>query len=131
MSVDTTDWIPITIRYRGRCVECGKEMTSGLALWSKSTKTIRHLDCSGKVAEIQSSDVKSVSKQNAYSQAILFECFICGKEECHEYEYDIDMYYSYKGRRSDSYICQSCLGKKNAFETYRQTFLRKIKRYTK
>ena len=32
------DWLEITIKFRGKCSECGKEITSGQAFWSKSTK---------------------------------------------------------------------------------------------
>ena len=35
------DWLEITIKFRGKCCECGKEITSGQALWSKSTKAVK------------------------------------------------------------------------------------------
>ena len=129
MSNDATDWIPISVKYRGRCVSCGVEMTSGLALWSKSTKAIKHLDCYAKNANKQASDVQSVSRR--YPHAILLKCFICGKEEYQEDESDLAALYGNKQRKLNSFVCQSCLGKDGAFDTYRQTFLRKIKRYTK
>lgn len=55
MSNNASDWIPITLKFRGKCVECGKEITSGLALWSKSTRAIKHLDCSVRNADQQAS----------------------------------------------------------------------------
>lgn len=129
MSNDTSDWIPITIKYRGRCVNCGMEMTSGLALWSKSAKAIRHLDCSAKNPDKQASDVQFASRR--YSQPMLLKCFICGKEKYQEDENDSATPYGNKQRILNSFICQSCLEKDDAFEAYRQTFLRKLKRYTK
>ena len=39
------DWLEITIKFRGKCCECGKEITSGQAFWSKSTKAVKHIDC--------------------------------------------------------------------------------------
>jgi hypothetical protein len=39
------DWLDITIKFRGKCCECGKEIASGQALWSKSIKAVKHLNC--------------------------------------------------------------------------------------
>jgi hypothetical protein len=41
-----TDWILINLKFRGKCIGCGKEITSGRALWSRTAKSIKHLDCS-------------------------------------------------------------------------------------
>jgi hypothetical protein len=43
---NAADWILINLKFRGKCIGCGKEITSGRALWSGTTKSIKHLDCS-------------------------------------------------------------------------------------
>ena len=133
----TIDLILINLKFRGKCVECGKEITSGRALWAKSSKSIKHLDCSVGNSDQQSSNEETGShKQETpshkkYRKTIVQRCFICGKEEPVEDEYDSNEYPYLAGSRSQSYICQSCLDRKDAFEAYRQVFLKKIKRYMK
>jgi hypothetical protein len=39
----STDWLQITIKFRGKCCECGKEITSGRAL-SKSIKAVKRIE---------------------------------------------------------------------------------------
>jgi hypothetical protein len=66
-----------------------------------------------------------------YRKTIVQSCFICKKEEPIEDEYDTNEYPYLAEKRSQSYICQSCLDSEGAFEAYRQAFLQKIKRYMK
>ena len=131
-----TDWILINLKFKGKCVECGKVITSGRGLWSKSSKSIKHLDCSVGNSNQQSSNEETGSHQETpthkkYRKTIVQRCLICGKEEPVEDEYDSNEYPYLAGSRSQSYICQSCLDSKDAFEAYRQVFLKKIKRYMK
>ena len=133
-----TEWILINLRYRGKCVGCGKEITSGRALWSKFSKSIKHLDCSVNNAnqtstnqEETASQKQGTPKQRRNRKTIVSTCFICGKEEPEEDEYDINEYLYLKESKSKSYICQSCLQREDGFEAYRQAFLQKIKRYMK
>ena len=131
-----TDWILINLKFKGKCVECGKVITSGRGLWSKSSKSIKHLDCSVGNSNQQSSNEETGSHQETpthkkYRKTIVQRCLICGKEEPVEDEYDSNEYPYLAGSRSQSYICQSCLESKDAFEAYRQVFLKKIKRYMK
>jgi hypothetical protein len=141
-----TDWLAITIKFRGKCIECNKEIRSGeQALWSKSTKAIKHLDCSLRSPEQVTSskdDEESVThKQEKQSIAHKKKssatynpkkCFICGNEKTRE---DSDDYYDdYRGIgeiESQSYICQSCLKREDAFQAYQHAFLQKITRYLK
>jgi hypothetical protein len=135
------DWIPITLKFRGKCVECGKGITSGRALWSKSTKAIKHLDCSIRKADRGTSTYYERSATNGkelqasrpkrYSKTKVPNCFICGKEESDDDGYDFDESDSFIHDKSQYYICRTCLRREDAFETYRQTFLQKINRYMK
>ena len=131
------DWILINLKFKGKCVECGKVITSGRGLWSRSARSIKHLDCSVGNSNQQSSNEETgfhnqlTSTHKTHSKTIVQTCLICGKPEPVEDEYDSNEYLYLAGSRSQSYICQSCLDSKDAFEAYRQAFLQKIKRYMK
>ena len=119
-----TDWILINLKFKGKCVECGKIITSGRGLWSRSAKSVKHLDCSVGHSNIPSSNEETGSHQETpthkkYRKTIVQRCLICGKEEPVEDEYDSNEYPYLAGSRSQSYICQSCLDSKDAFEAYR------------
>jgi hypothetical protein len=59
-----TDWILIKSQVQGKCVGCGQVITSGRALWSKSTKTIKHQDCSlGKANQPSNNEEKASNNQ--------------------------------------------------------------------
>jgi hypothetical protein len=134
---NVTEWILINLKYRGKCIVCGKEITSGRALWSRARKSIKHLDCSVRNANQTSNHEETelhkqkTSSQNHYRKTIVQRCFICGKEEPDEDEYDPSEYPYLVGSKSQSYICKSCLQRDDAFEAYRQAFHQKIKRYLK
>ena len=132
-----TDWILINLKFKGKCVECGKVITSGRGLWSRSAKSVKHLDCSWGNSNQPSGNEETGSHnqqtpaQKTHRKTIVQTCLLCGKPEPVEDEYDINEYPYLAGSRSQSYICQSCLDNKDAFEAYRQVFLKKIKRYMK
>ena len=132
-----TEWILINLKFRGKCIGCGKVITSGRALWSRATKSIKHLDCAVSNAN-QASNPEDIAFQEQktpsrrqYRKTIVQRCFICGKEEPDEDEYDINDYPYLAGSKSQSYICKSCLQREDAFEAYREAFLQKIKKYMK
>ena len=141
MSNNASDWIPITLKFRGKCVKCGESISSGRALWSKSTKAIKHLDCSIRKADQETStDYEQpaahgkelqLSRPKRYWKTIVPKCFICGKEQSVDEDCDFDGSDRFIHDKSQYYICRSCLQREDAFETYRQTFLQKIKRYMK
>jgi hypothetical protein len=141
-----TDWLAITIKFRGKCIECNKEISSGeQALWSKSTKAIKHLDCSllisNQVTSSKANEESITHKQEKQSIArkqkrflqttVPKKCFICGNEKTRDDEYDSDDYAHYREDESQSYICQSCLKRKDAFQAYQYAFFQKIIRYLK
>ena len=39
-------WVALLVRFAGKCKECGGPIPSGnYALWSKTLRAIKHLDC--------------------------------------------------------------------------------------
>jgi hypothetical protein len=130
------DWIPITIKFRGKCIECGKELISGRALWSKSTQSIKHIECSQGNTDQETSNNSRGSqgqeieaKNKRYEETIVQKCFICDKWI--DDEYDSLKYSNFIEGKCHSYVCRSCLQNENAFENYRQAFLQKIKKFMK
>jgi predicted nucleic acid-binding Zn ribbon protein len=134
---NAADWILINLKFRGKCIVCGKEIKSGRALWSRTTKSIKHLDCSVSNTSQSSESEGAISReqkttsQKRYKKAIVPTCFICGKPQPEGDEYDVDEYPYLKQVKSPSYICKSCLQREDAFDAYREAFLQKIKRYLK
>jgi hypothetical protein len=117
---NATEWMLINLKYRGKCIICGKEITSGRALWSRARKSIKHLDCAVSTTNKSSNyEETEFHRQKTPSQRRYRKTIVQS-----EYPYLV-------GSKSQSYICKSCLQRDDAFEAYRQAFLQKIKRYMK
>ena len=142
------DWLQITIKFRGKCCECGKQMTSGEALWSKSTKAIKHIDCylrkinnqpnsyattSLKESTTPDQEKKGFDQQRkSIQQTTELKCFICGnKTTFSNDEIDPINHDDYKSKSRHAFICESCLKREDAYEAYQQSFLQRINKYLK
>ena len=101
-----TDWILINLKFRGKCVGCGKVITSGRALWSKSTKRsnikIAFLERPTNRLIMKKSDpvTKKCLHARRHRKTIVQRCLICGKEEPVEDEYDSNEYHYLAESRS-------------------------------
>ena len=105
----TIDWILINLKFKGKCVECGEEITSGRALWSRSAKSIKYMDCDvGKANQASKNEEtrphnQDTSTHKRYRKTIVQRCFICGKEEPVEDEDDSNEYPYLAESRSQSF----------------------------
>ncbi len=141
-----TDWLEITIKFRGKCCECDKEITSGQAFWSKSTKAVKHIDCPSRNAnqgiagtnleesaslETKEKEFTNAQQRKSLQQTIELKCFICGKKTISRNEYDPVKNHDYKNKSHHAYICQSCLKREDVYEAYQQSFLQTINKYLK
>ena len=55
-----SDWIKLLVKFKGKCIECQKQISAGeYALWSKSSKKIKHLECNTNNKNI---NIKSIEK---------------------------------------------------------------------
>ena len=53
-------WVALLVRFAGKCKECGGPIPSGnYALWSKTLRAIKHLDCRDVRALHKNKDDKS------------------------------------------------------------------------
>jgi hypothetical protein len=145
------DWLEITIKFRGKCCECGKEIKSGQALWSKSTKAVKHLNCPSRNVNNKAFASTSLEESATYEpgkkefataqqrksmlqQSIELKCFICGnktKISNNENDDSVDFVDYYKDKSHHAYICQSCLKREDVYEAYQQSFLQTINKYLK
>lgn len=117
-----TDWIRLLVKFKGKCNECGIEITAGeYALWSKSSRAIRHESC-----EVQKSEKNE--KENPLAVPEL-DCFICGNPAgCADcgFEADCD-----RQAVSQACICSQCLEHREAYANYEQAFVEKAHRVAK
>ena len=115
-----SDWIRLLVKFKGKCIECGKEIPVGeYALWSKHSKAIKHEKCG-----VQKADEKE--ERQAVQE---LECFICGRSAgCAEcgFEADCD-----RQAVSQACICSQCLEDKQAYANYQQAFVEKARKAAK
>jgi DNA-directed RNA polymerase subunit N (RpoN/RPB10) len=125
------DWIRLLVKYKGKCTTCGKEISAGqYALWSKSSKEIRHNECT--VPQPPSTTEKRDPDMNRQKKPMAAEvdCFICGRPVADaNWGFEVDDY----GRQaiSQTSICNRCLEDKNAYQNYQHAFLEKVHRVAK
>jgi hypothetical protein len=124
-------WIKLLVKYKGKCVACGKEIPQGEhALWSKTSKAIKHIMCEApqeKDAGKEKPEAKGSHPQTAVAlEETLPElnCFICAKTaECSTCSLEVNCN---RQMVSQACICESCLSASHAYENYQQAFLAKI-----
>lgn len=115
-----SDWIRLLVKFKGKCAECGKEIPAGeYALWSKSSKAIKHEKCAVQVAE----------KEEKPPAVPELDCFICGRPAgcaaC-DFEADCD-----RQAVSQACICSQCLEDRQAYANYQQSFVEKARKVAK
>lgn len=115
-----SDWIRLLVKFKGKCAECGKEISTGeYALWSKGSKAIKHVKC----------ETQSGGKKEEKPEVQELDCFICGRPAgCAEcgFEADCD-----RQAVSQACICSQCLEDRQAFANYQQAFVEKAHKVAK
>lgn len=126
MSEGKEFWIKLLVKYRGKCAVCGKEIPQGeYALWSRSTKAIKHTKCEAKPSpHVGETGGPSTSMTEEENETIELKCFVCGKNAgCSACSLAADCN---RIIVSQACICESCLSGPDAYVKYQQTFLMKI-----
>lgn len=105
----TNDWISLVVKYSSKCKTCSKPIFKGeYAVWSRSTQSIKHIEC-------HSRDLESITSPDSIHNLQL-KCAVCnqpaGCPEC-EFEQDCD-----RMRVSQLCICEKCYLNQNALENY-------------
>jgi hypothetical protein len=114
---DKGDWVRLVVKYKGKCTQCGKDIPQGeYALWSRSSKAIRHLKC-------ETIDEPADKK---HEQVLELDCFVCGRPAgCAECSFEGDCN---RALVSQACICSLCLSDSASYDNYQQAFLGKMRK---
>ncbi|MDQ4050038.1 MAG: hypothetical protein M3093_00325, partial [Thermoproteota archaeon] len=108
------DWIRLLVKYKGKCSACGKEIPAGqYALWSKSSKAIKHIECNTTTTSSSSKTATTEKKQTSADReqptAAKVDCFICGRSVArNDSGFMADEAYG-RQATSQASICDECL----------------------
>jgi hypothetical protein len=108
LQTNGNDWINLTVKFSSNCKSCGKKISKGeLALWSRSSKSIKHVEC-------HTIDLSNPAYVSINSKQL--KCAICGSlagcTEC-EFEKDCD-----RTLVSQLCVCKKCYDDKKVLENY-------------
>lgn len=128
------DWIRLLVKYKGKCSVCGKEITAGqYALWSKSSKAIKHSECNTTTNSSQTvtTEKKQVDMNRQQSMAAKVDCFICRRPVARKDSEFVESDSYGKQSISQASICNECLEDKNAYQNYQYAFIERVRRVAK
>ena len=128
------DWIRLLVKYKGKCSACGKEITAGqYALWSKSSKAIKHSECNTTTNSSQTvtTEKKQVDMNRQRSMAAKVDCFICSRPVARKDSEFVESDSYGKQSILQASICNECLEDKNAYQNYQYAFIERVRRVAK
>ncbi|HET8793548.1 MAG TPA: hypothetical protein VFM31_07125 [Nitrososphaeraceae archaeon] len=117
-----SDWIKLLVKFKGKCIECQKQISAGeYALWSKSSKKIKHLECNTNNKNI---NIKSIEK----TPETVLCCSLCDKAV---ENLSSDYLLNDSNQRESIAICETCLENPNSYLKYQEIIHQKIKKIVK
>lgn len=130
------DWMRLLVKYRGKCSVCGKEIPAGqYALWSKSSKAIKHSECTTTTTTTTSSPATTEKKQASgdreQSMATKVDCFICGRSVARNDSGFMAAEAYGRQATSQASICDECLKDRNAYQNYQHAFIERARKAAK
>jgi hypothetical protein len=119
------DWIKLLVKFKGKCQSCKKPISTGeYALWSKSTKQIKHLDC-----KINKNNDTANEQVEKYS-GLQLQCFLC--KSVNSISISLVNEFLYDGSQENSiFLCKSCLENPTSYLSYNEIMYEKIKKIAK
>jgi hypothetical protein len=119
------DWIKLLVKFKGKCQSCKKSISTGeYALWSKSTKQIKHLDC-----KINKNNDTANEQFEKYS-GLQLQCFLC--KSVNNISISLVNEFLYDGTQENSiFLCKSCLENPTSYLSYNEIMYEKIKKIAK
>ena len=119
------DWIKLLVKFKGRCQSCENSISPGeYALWSKSSKQIKHLDC-----KINDSKKTKKEKVEKYSELQL-QCFLCKAVENIPISL-LKEYLYHESQENSIFLCKSCLENHSSYLIYHEKMYEKVKKIVK
>jgi hypothetical protein len=119
------DWIKLLVKFKGRCQCCENSISPGeYALWSKSSKQIKHLDCN------INDNKKSVKEKGENYSQLQLQCFLCKTVENIPISLLLE-YINEESQENSIFLCKSCLENPRSYLRYNERMYEKVKKIAK
>ena len=119
------DWIKLLVKFKGKCQRCKNPISTGeYALWSKSTKQIKHLDC-----KINNNNDTANEQVEKYS-GLQLQCFLC-KSVNNISISSLNEFLSNESQENSIFLCKSCLENPTSYLSYNEIMYEKIQKIAK
>jgi hypothetical protein len=119
------DWIKLLVKFKGKCQSCKNPISTGeYALWSKSTKQIKHLDC-----KINNNNDTANEQVEKYS-GLQLQCFLCQSVNNISISLLNEFLY-HESQENSIFLCKSCLENPTSYLSYNEIMYEKIKKIAK
>jgi hypothetical protein len=121
-----SEWIKLLVKFKGKCQICEKQISAGeYALWSKSSKKIKHFDCKN------NNNNNKVKKETVEKDSGLnLRCFLCGNAVQNMSPDDFD-FLNRASQKDLIFLCKSCLENPKSYLKYQEIIYEKIKKIVK
>ena len=117
-----SDWIKLLVKFKGKCIECQKQISAGeYALWSKSSKKIKHLQCNTNDKNINIKSIENTPEK-------VLHCSLCEKAV---ENLPSDYLLKDSNQKELIAICETCLENPNSYLKYQEIIHEKIKKIVK
>ncbi len=127
------DWINLLVKYRSKCSVFSKEIPAGqYALWSKSSKAIKHSECNpSSSSSTVTTEKKQASADREQSMATKVDCFICGRSIARNNSGFMAAEVYGRQTTSQASICDECLKDRDAYQNYQHAFIERVRKAAK
>jgi len=122
--IESDEWIKLLVKFKGKCQICEKQILAGqYALWSKSSKKIKHLDCEN------NNNNKVKNEPTGKNSGIILHCLLCGTAV--QITYPDDFFLDHERPKDSLFLCKSCLENPQSYLKYQEVIYEKIKKIAK
>jgi len=122
--IESDEWIKLLVKFKGKCQICEKQILAGqYALWSKSSKKIKHLDCKN------NNNNKVKNEPIEKDSGIILHCLLCGTAV--QIIYPDDFFLDHESQKDSIFLCKSCLEYPQSYLKYQEIIKEKIKKTVK
>jgi len=119
-----SEWIKLLVKFKGKCQKCEKQILAGdYALWSKSSKTIIHIDCKNN----NNSNTSDESKEK--NIGVILCCLLCGNNV--EVINPKEFLLNHINQDDSFFLCYECLNNPKSYLKYQGLINEKIKKIVK
>ena len=119
------DWIKLLVKFKGKCQSCKNPISPGeYALWSKSSKQIKHLDC-----KINNNNDTAKEQVEKYS-GLQLQCFLCKIVNNISISLLNEFLY-HESQENSIFLCKSCLENPTSYLRYNEIMYEKVKKIAK